>query len=56
MRLKYPKKVVLVSSERDGRKWYRVDVANKRCNCPNFLFRLQGTRKRCKHLKAALKA
>lgn len=46
--------VVMVPSTRDPSKMYRVDVVNRRCSCPGWIYQRgpHSQHKLCKHLKA----
>lgn len=42
--------IVIVGSDTDPDKAYRVDVTNGRCNCPAWIYQRGGQRYPCKHL------
>ena len=45
-------RVYRVESRTPGR-FYTVDLANGKCDCPHFLYRLRKTGGECKHIAAA---
>lgn len=51
MNIKKEGDLFLVESSTKG-KYYNIDIANKKCDCPHFIYRMQRIGGECKHIKA----